>query len=101
MQPHYLHVEMAVEALSRDIHVLCEKPCAMNREELAKIKMAQLMSTCVTHCMEFPEGIKRIRILAASQHVKKMVVTLLGDVTYQTEQVHDAQCYREKSMNDR
>ena len=44
--PHYLHVEMAVEALSRDIHVLCEKPCAMNREELAKIKMAQLMSTC-------------------------------------------------------
>ena len=30
--PHYLHVEMAVEALSRDIHVLCEKPCAMNRE---------------------------------------------------------------------
>ena len=44
--PHYLHVEMSVEALSRDIHVLCEKPCAMNREELAKIKMAQLMSTC-------------------------------------------------------
>ena len=43
--PHYLHVEMSVEALSRDIHVLCEKPCAMNREELAKIRMAQLMST--------------------------------------------------------
>ena len=35
--PHYLHVEMSVEALSRDIHVLCEKPCAMNREELAAI----------------------------------------------------------------
>ena len=59
------------------------------------------LRTCVTHCMEFPEGIKRIRILAASQHVKKMVVTLLGEVAYQTEQVHDAQCYREKSMNDR
>ncbi len=43
--PHYLHVEMSVEALSRDIHVLCEKPCAMNKEELAKIRMAQLMST--------------------------------------------------------
>lgn len=44
--PHYLHVEMAVEALSRNIHVLCEKPCAMNSDELAKIRMAQLMSTC-------------------------------------------------------
>lgn len=43
--PHYLHVEMSVEALSRDIHVLCEKPCAMNNDELAKIRMAQLMST--------------------------------------------------------
>lgn len=44
--PHYLHVQMAVEAMSRDIHVLCEKPCAMNTEELSKLKMAQLMSTC-------------------------------------------------------
>lgn len=54
------------------------------------------LRTCVTHCMEFPEGIKRIRILAASQRMKKLVVTLLGDVTYQTEQVHDAECYRQK-----
>lgn len=43
--PHCFHVEMSVAALSRDIHVLCEKPCAMNKEELAKIRMAQLMST--------------------------------------------------------
>lgn len=43
--PHYLHTEMAIEALSSGAHVLCEKPCAINTEQLSKLRMAQLMST--------------------------------------------------------
>lgn len=36
--PHYLHVEMACECLKRNINVLCEKPCAITIEELAKLR---------------------------------------------------------------
>lgn len=39
--PHYLHVPMAVAALERGIHVLCEKPCAISQEGLSLIRKAQ------------------------------------------------------------
>ena len=39
--PHYLHAEMAIYALERDINVLCEKPLCMNREEIAAILKAE------------------------------------------------------------
>lgn len=39
--PHYLHVPMAVECLSRNINVLLEKPPAMNREELKALRRAE------------------------------------------------------------
>ena len=39
--PHYLHVPMAVAALQRNIHVLCEKPCAISAEGLAELRQAQ------------------------------------------------------------
>lgn len=42
--PHYLHVPMAVKALSLGINVLCEKPCAITQESLEKLRMAQLLS---------------------------------------------------------
>ena len=42
--PHYLHVPMAVKALSMGINVLCEKPCAISKEGLDKLRMAQLLS---------------------------------------------------------
>lgn len=42
--PHYLHVPMAVKALSEGVNVLCEKPCAVSEDGLEKLKMAQLLS---------------------------------------------------------
>ncbi len=42
--PHYLHVPMAVKALTEGIHVLCEKPCAISAEGLSQLRMAQLLS---------------------------------------------------------
>lgn len=35
--PHYLHKEMVVYALKRDIHVLCEKPLCIKREDIDEI----------------------------------------------------------------
>ena len=39
--PHYLHAEMAIYALERDINVLCEKPLCVNREEIDAILKAE------------------------------------------------------------
>ena len=43
--PHYLHAEMICEGLKRNIHVLCEKPLAINEEQLEKIEKAVGTST--------------------------------------------------------
>ena len=42
--PHYLHKEMVVEALKRNINVLCEKPLCISLEEMDEIKQ-QLNNT--------------------------------------------------------
>lgn len=39
--PHYLHTPMALDALDRGIHVLIEKPCAVNLQELEALRAAQ------------------------------------------------------------
>ena len=43
--PHYLHAEMAIYALERNINVLCEKPLCMNREEIEKVLAAEEKSS--------------------------------------------------------
>lgn len=43
--PHYLHAEMVIAALSRGIHVLCEKPLAINMEQLHAVLAAEEAST--------------------------------------------------------
>lgn len=36
--PHYLHKEMVIEALKRNLNVLCEKPLCISLEEIFEIK---------------------------------------------------------------
>ena len=42
--PHYLHAQMCVEALQRNINVLCEKPLAINMEQLHAVLAAEKAS---------------------------------------------------------
>lgn len=42
--PHYLHAEMVVECLRRNIHVLCEKPLCMKTEEIDAVLAAERAS---------------------------------------------------------
>ena len=35
--PHYLHADMVIDALGKNINTLCEKPLCMNREEITAI----------------------------------------------------------------
>ena len=39
--PHYLHTKYAIEALSRGINVLSEKPCSVSDEEVKALREAQ------------------------------------------------------------
>ena len=43
--PHYLHAEMAVYALERNINVLCEKPLCMSKEEIEAVLLAEEKSS--------------------------------------------------------
>ena len=45
--PHYLHTEMAVKALEKGINVLCEKPCAITKNEIVRLKEAAFKSTAL------------------------------------------------------
>ena len=42
--PHYLHEQMIISALERDINVLCEKPLCISREEIDRILIAEKKS---------------------------------------------------------
>lgn len=49
--PHYLHVDMAIAALSAGKHVVMEKPVAISREDLARLCEAEKASDkklCIT-----------------------------------------------------
>lgn len=45
--PHYLHAEMIVYALERNINVLCEKPLCISREQMESILSAEKKSQAV------------------------------------------------------
>ena len=42
--PHDLHADMTVAALERDIHVLCEKPLCIRREDIERVLSAEQKS---------------------------------------------------------
>lgn len=39
--PHHLHAQMVIDALERDINVLCEKPLCINLEDIDRILIAE------------------------------------------------------------
>ncbi len=45
--PHYLHADMIVEALSRGVNVLCEKPLCIKREDIPRILAAEKASNAM------------------------------------------------------
>lgn len=65
--PHYLHCEMALTALSKNIHVFLEKPMCINEEEIEKLLEAEKISKgriCVCFQNRFnPTTIKALEIL--------------------------------------
>ncbi len=76
--PHYLHAPMIISALNKNINVLCEKPLAINKEQLDDIEIAvknskAKLGVCfqnhynpsILYVKEFVEG-KKIRTASAN-----------------------------------
>ncbi len=51
--PHHLHVDMCLEALAADKHLLCEKPLGINGTECLKLLDAVRVSDRVTCCSNY------------------------------------------------
>ena len=67
LTPHYLHTEMTIEALSRDINVFLEKPLCIKREDVEKIINAEKQSkakVCVSFQTRYNETVKLAKRIA-------------------------------------
>lgn len=65
--PHYLHAPMAIAALERDIHVLCEKPLCISVEQLDELQKAVRASRAqlgVCHQNRYEANMIRLKELA-------------------------------------
>lgn len=74
--PHYLHVPMAVAALDKGIHVLCEKPCAISQEGLSQLREAQKKSSaCFGVCFQnrYTEAVRAVKNLTDKKVFGKVV----------------------------
>ncbi len=90
--PHYLHAEMICEGLKRNVHVLCEKPLAINEEQLDQIEKAvkdskaQLGVCFQTH---FNASIKYIKEFLQDKEVKSAAFNMVWkrDAAYYAKDV--------------
>ncbi len=70
--PHYLHAEMCIEALKRNINVLCEKPLCTSRGELDAVSEAAKRSSAtlgVCHQNRYEASIHKLYELAGDDPV--------------------------------
>lgn len=64
LTPHYLHTEMTLAALSRDINVFLEKPTCIKLEDIEKLKDAEKNSNarvCVSFQTRYNETVQKAK----------------------------------------
>ena len=87
--PHYLHAEMCVEALGRNINVLCEKPLAISTKQLSDIEEAAKKSKAkLGVCLQnrYEPNLLRAKELAQSTGIR----TACGDVVWKRDESYYA-----------
>ena len=81
LTPHYLHTEMTLEALARDINVILEKPLCIKREDIDKIINAEMNSkakVCVSFQTRYNETVKLAKKIADEDGgVKRAYATVI------------------------
>ena len=69
LTPHYLHTEMTLEALKRDVNVFLEKPMCIKSEDIEKLIAAESSSNarvCVSYQTRYNETVKKAMSIAKS-----------------------------------
>lgn len=87
--PHYLHAEMVIEALSRGINVLCEKPLCIREEDIGRILDAERNSTAslaVCHQNRYNSANRFVKDYLAG----KTVEAAIGQVTWKRDAAYYA-----------
>ncbi len=72
--PHYLHVPMAIQALTRDIHVFCEKPPVISYEQykaLKEISIDKQLGFCFQN--RYNPSIVRVKEMLAAGEAGKIL----------------------------
>lgn len=67
LTPHYLHTEMTIEALRRNINVLLEKPTCIKEDDIEKLIAAERESkgrVCVSFQTRYNETVERAKEIA-------------------------------------
>lgn len=81
LTPHYLHTEMTLEALARDINVFLEKPLCINYDDIEKIINAEKQSkakVCVSFQTRYNETVLLAKKLAEEYGgVKRAYATVI------------------------
>lgn len=85
--PHYLHCEMTLYALKRDINVLCEKPLCISVEQLEEVLQAEKQSHAkLGVCLQ---NRYNLATLAARQYLSgKTVVAAHGEVCWNRDEAY-------------
>ncbi len=98
--PHYLHAEMIVAALERNVHVLCEKPLCIRAEEIDAVSVAERNSRAqLGVCLQN-------RYLAVNRFVKSYLqndppVSAVGYVAWHRDKTYyDSASWRGKSSTE-
>ena len=77
--PTYLHAEYSIKAMSKGIHVLCEKPMALNVEDCERMILEAKNTGKILqigHCIRFwPEYAKAKEIIDTSNYGKVIAAT--------------------------
>lgn len=84
--PHYLHCEVAVYFLSNGVHVLVEKPMAMNVDECKQMIRAAEdngVKLGIGHVQQYVNAHDRLKeIIASGEYGKLVRITELRDINY-------------------
>lgn len=73
--PTFLHMEVAIKAMERGFHVLCEKPMALDPEQCEKMLAASRRTgktLMIAHCNRFMPAVELIRETIASGELGKV-----------------------------
>lgn len=84
--PHFLHAPMAIAALKRNVHVLCEKPIAITEQQLQELELAVKNSQAqlgVCHQNRYEPNMRSLKNLAEGK-----VEAGFGSVVWHRDQAY-------------